>query len=116
MQNNKQKMKTNKLNGKNNSHNANKRNNNLNFNHNRNNEVRKKSKEGGKQQPNKKVIQQIAEMQEGSWEWAGCDDNVFFGHKKSKDFLDARLRKRSDIKTLVRLHNNEAGRLVSLIK
>nr|XP_019933497.2 protein Wnt-6-like [Aedes albopictus]XP_019933515.2 protein Wnt-6-like [Aedes albopictus] len=48
---------------------------------------------------------------EGSWEWGGCDDNVVFGFRKSKDFLDARLRKKSDIRTLVKLHNNNAGRL-----
>ncbi|XP_058823998.1 protein Wnt-6 [Topomyia yanbarensis] len=49
--------------------------------------------------------------QDGSWEWGGCDDNVNFGFRKSKDFLDARLRKKSDIRTLVKLHNNNAGRL-----
>lgn len=48
-----------------------------------------------------------------NWEWSGCDDNVNFGNRKSKDFLDARLRRRSDIKTLVKIHNNDAGRLVS---
>ncbi|CRK93527.1 CLUMA_CG007060, isoform A [Clunio marinus] len=46
-----------------------------------------------------------------NWEWSGCDDNVNFGNRKSKDFLDARLRRRSDIKTLVKIHNNNAGRL-----
>lgn len=48
-----------------------------------------------------------------NWEWSGCDDNVNFGNRKSKDFLDARFRRRSDIKTLVKIHNNDAGRLVS---
>ena len=50
---------------------------------------------------------------EGDWEWGGCGDNVNFGFKKSRDFMDAPYRKRSDIKTLVKLHNNDAGRLVS---
>lgn len=36
-----------------------------------------------------------------------------FGFHKSKEFLDSRYRRRSDIKTLVKLHNNNAGRLVS---
>lgn len=49
---------------------------------------------------------------EGDWEWGGCGDNVNFGFKKSRDFMDAPYRKRSDIKTLVKLHNNDAGRLV----
>lgn len=49
-----------------------------------------------------------------NWEWSGCDDNVNFGNRKSKDFLDARFRRRSDIKTLVKIHNNDAGRMVSL--
>jgi wingless-type MMTV integration site family protein 6 len=48
-----------------------------------------------------------------TWEWSGCDDNVNFGNRKSKDFLDSRFRRRSDIKTLVRIQNNDAGRLVS---
>lgn len=49
-----------------------------------------------------------------NWEWNGCDDNINFGNRKSKDFLDARYRRRSDIKTLVKIHNNDAGRKVSL--
>lgn len=48
-----------------------------------------------------------------TWEWSGCDDNVNFGNRKSKDFLDSRFRRRSDIRTLVKLQNNDAGRLVS---
>lgn len=51
---------------------------------------------------------------EGDWEWGGCGDNVKFGFKKSRDFMDAPYRKRSDIKTLVKLHNNNAGRLVRI--
>lgn len=51
--------------------------------------------------------------QEGNWEWGGCGDNVNYGYKKSKAFMDSPYRKRSDIKTLVKLHNNDAGRLVS---
>lgn len=54
-------------------------------------------------------------IQETDWEWGGCGDNVNFGLRKSRDFLDARYRKRSDIKTLVKLHNNNAGRMVSSI-
>lgn len=47
------------------------------------------------------------------WEWGGCGDDVEFGYEKSKQFMDARRRKgKSDIRTLIDLHNNEAGRLV----
>ena len=49
---------------------------------------------------------------EGEWEWGGCGDNVNYGFKKSREFMDAPYKKRSDIKTLVKLHNSDAGRLV----
>lgn len=49
----------------------------------------------------------------GDWKWGGCSDNVQFGLNKSKTFLDARIRSRRDIKTLVKTHNNIAGLLVS---
>ncbi|XP_075213148.1 protein Wnt-6-like isoform X2 [Lycorma delicatula] len=50
--------------------------------------------------------------QDTDWEWGGCGDNVNFGYRKSRAFLDAPYRRRrSDIKTLVKLHNNDAGRL-----
>lgn len=52
-------------------------------------------------------------LPEGNWQWGGCGDNVMFGFRKSKEFLDSRYRRRSDIRTLVKLHNNNAGRLVS---
>lgn len=51
---------------------------------------------------------------DGDWEWGGCADNVQHGYKKSREFMDAKYRKRSDLKTQVMLHNNEAGRLVKL--
>lgn len=49
----------------------------------------------------------------GDWKWGGCSDNLQFGLNKSKAFLDARIRSRRDIKTLVKTHNNIAGLLVS---
>ncbi|XP_052865870.1 protein Wnt-6 [Anopheles cruzii] len=64
---------------------------------------------GGQELP--ATLTLLASGQEEKWKWGGCDDNVNFGVRKSKDFLDARLRKKSDIKTLVRLHNSNAGRL-----
>jgi hypothetical protein len=50
---------------------------------------------------------------EGSWEWGGCGDNVHVGYKRSKDILDLKIKRRTDIRSLMLLHNNEAGRLVS---
>lgn len=52
---------------------------------------------------------------DGDWQWGGCgdSDNVMFGFRKSKEFLDARYQRLNDIRTLVKLHNNNAGRLVS---
>lgn len=46
------------------------------------------------------------------WQWGGCSDNVRFGLKKSREFMDSRYRKRSDIKTLIKLHNHNVGRLM----
>uniref|UniRef100_A0A8C4R7Q3 Protein Wnt n=1 Tax=Eptatretus burgeri TaxID=7764 RepID=A0A8C4R7Q3_EPTBU len=46
------------------------------------------------------------------WEWGGCGDDVAFGFKKSRIYLDRRRwRGAGDLKTLIDLHNNEAGRL-----
>lgn len=96
--------------------NNNKSNNNNNF-RNRN---KKPKKNGNKQSRNPNNKRRSPSPTDGlpgmgeNWEWSGCDDNVNFGNRKSKDFLDARYRRRSDIKTLVRIHNNDAGRMVSL--
>lgn len=50
-----------------------------------------------------------------AWEWGGCGDDVDFGDEKSRLFMDARHKRgRGDIRALVQLHNNEAGRLVSM--
>lgn len=50
--------------------------------------------------------------------WSGCSDNIAFGVLFSKTFVDAREKKgrvASD-RQLMNLHNNEAGRRVSLVK
>ncbi len=52
---------------------------------------------------------------DGQWEWGGCGDDVRYGYLKSKDFMDSvkkKRRKRTDLRTKLNLHNNEAGRLV----
>ncbi|TSK62566.1 Protein Wnt-6 [Bagarius yarrelli] len=54
----------------------------------------------------------VPALQDQRWEWGGCGDDVDFGYKISRQFMDTRTRKgKSDIRSLVDLHNNEAGRL-----
>lgn len=59
------------------------------------------------------VMDCVGVSPDGDWKWGGCADNVQHGYKKSREFMDAKYRKRSDLKTQVMLHNNEAGRLVN---
>ncbi|CAG9567463.1 unnamed protein product [Danaus chrysippus] len=57
------------------------------------------------------VPQPPSQVQTDKWQWGGCSDNVRFGLQKSREFMDSRYRKKSDIKTLIKLHNHNAGRL-----
>ncbi|XP_017464593.1 PREDICTED: protein wingless isoform X2 [Rhagoletis zephyria] len=43
------------------------------------------------------------------WEWGGCSDNIGFGFKFSRDFVDTGERGRN-LREKMNLHNNEAGR------
>ena len=54
------------------------------------------------------------------WIWGGCGDNVDYGYKFAQGFVDVREKERNHPRrsrglqrTLMNLHNNEAGRLVS---
>lgn len=47
------------------------------------------------------------------WKWGGCSDNVKFGIKFSKMFVDAR-EKGDDLQSRVNRHNNDVGRRVSI--
>nr|KAG5713621.1 hypothetical protein BaRGS_024669 [Batillaria attramentaria] len=44
------------------------------------------------------------------WEWSGCSDNVKFGNKFSRRFVDV-VEKGRDFRYMMNLHNNEAGRV-----
>lgn len=45
------------------------------------------------------------------WLWGGCSDNVDFGERISKQYVDA-FETGQDARAAVNLHNNAAGRLV----
>lgn len=47
------------------------------------------------------------------WKWGGCSHNLEYGMEFSKQFLDAR-EVAGDIQSTVNLHNNQAGRNVSI--
>ena len=54
------------------------------------------------------------------WIWGGCGDNIHYGYKFAKNFIDIREREMSVARggddhgrQLMNLHNNEAGRRVS---
>lgn len=45
------------------------------------------------------------------WSWGGCSDNTVYAADFAAKFMDSR-EKGTDIKSLMNLHNNQAGRLV----
>ncbi len=54
------------------------------------------------------------------WIWGGCGDNVEYGYRFAQGFVDVREREKNHprhsqglARTLMNLHNNEAGRRVS---
>ena len=54
------------------------------------------------------------------WLWGGCGDNIDYGYRFAKEFVDARERERIHAKgsyesarILMNLHNNRCGRTVS---
>jgi len=53
------------------------------------------------------------------WLWGGCGDNIEYGYRFAKEFVDARERERvyqrgsyESARIMMNLHNNEAGRRV----
>jgi len=56
------------------------------------------------------------------WMWGGCGDNTDYGYRFARSFVDVREREKnyprhSDglARILMNIHNNEAGRLVSVL-
>lgn len=47
------------------------------------------------------------------WEWGGCSDNINFGVKFSREFVDSS-EDGFDLKHRMNRHNNEAGRQVKI--
>ncbi|XP_028261969.1 protein Wnt-2b-A-like isoform X2 [Parambassis ranga] len=52
-----------------------------------------------------------ASDEKGVFDWGGCSDNINYGIKFAKAFVDARERMVKDIPALVNLHNNRCGRM-----
>lgn len=53
------------------------------------------------------------------WLWGGCGDNLNYGYRFSKEFVDAREREKTypkgsyeNARLMMNIHNNEAGRRV----
>lgn len=49
-----------------------------------------------------------------NWKWSGCSDNVEFGQKVAKQFMDGRETGR-DSTAIINLQNNRAGRVVGIL-
>lgn len=47
------------------------------------------------------------------FEWGGCSDDVNYGRRFARMFIDAKERKNMDARALMNLHNNRAGRQVN---
>lgn len=50
----------------------------------------------------------------GDFDWGGCSDNINYGMKFAKAFIDAKERTVRDARALMNLHNNRCGRTVSV--
>ncbi|XP_036086894.1 protein Wnt-2 isoform X3 [Rousettus aegyptiacus] len=51
-----------------------------------------------------------AKDSKGTFDWGGCSDNIDYGIKFARAFVDAKERKGKDARALMNLHNNRAGR------
>lgn len=50
----------------------------------------------------------------GEFDWGGCSDNINYGIKFAKAFIDAKEKTVRDARALMNLHNNRCGRTVSV--
>lgn len=55
-----------------------------------------------------------ARDERGEFDWGGCSDNINYGTKFAKAFIDAKERTVRDARALMNLHNNRCGRAVSV--
>lgn len=55
-----------------------------------------------------------ASDERGEFDWGGCSDNINYGIKFAKAFVDAKERTVKDARALMNLHNNRCGRMVRL--
>ncbi|KAI6054711.1 protein Wnt-2 [Marmota monax] len=51
-----------------------------------------------------------AKDSKGTFDWGGCSDNIDYGIKFARAFVDAKEKKGKDARALMNLHNNRAGR------
>lgn len=51
----------------------------------------------------------------GAFDWGGCSDHVDHAIKFTQVFIDAKERKERDARALMNLHNNRAGRKVTIL-
>ena len=56
-----------------------------------------------------------AKDSKGRFDWGGCSDNIDYGVKFARAFVDAKERKGKDARALMNLHNNRAGRKVGVM-
>ena len=63
--------------------------------------------------PSSYIGKSLIKTRDAQWKWGGCSHNLDYGMDFSRQFLDSR-EKAGDIQSTVNLHNNQAGRLVSM--
>lgn len=56
-----------------------------------------------------------AKDERGEFDWGGCSDNINYGIRFAKAFVDAKEKKVKDARALMNLHNNRCGRMVSAV-